>query len=180
MRTSLVDTLYVGVVPPWLTEHVDAGRLTVGDLLDLPTLANILSERDVTLYVAFNNSIDALTDGVFAGMQPLLSKPVNAQWVSDHLEQITAINDELEIGDVVNVKVGVVPDPTTIARPYFQPTASGQDSLLLLGRTTAIYMSYIDYFSAAMRELSMMVGFDQAIASKVLDAFIAANLARVD
>lgn len=174
MKPSLVDTLFVSVVPPWLTMHVDNGRLSLKDLECFDRLASILSERDVSFYYLYTKAVNAFTDGIYDNMRNIVDNPVNAQWVAEHAELIKVCESESELSAVPDT-TGQIPPATVMCAAFYEPRGLGNSTLFLLGRTTSIYVTYNDYFSAAMNQLSLMVGYDQAIQSRVLDAFIVAN-----
>lgn len=174
MKPSLVDTLYVSAVPPWLTAHVDSGRLTLKDLENFERLASILSERDVSFYYSYAKRVNTFTDGVYDNMRNIVDHPDNAAWVEAHAELINECEAEIQLSGDQFVGEGI-PVPTDLRTAFYEPRGLSNTTLFLLGRTTSIYVTYIDYFSAAMNQLSLMVGYDHAIHSRVLDAFIVAN-----
>lgn len=174
MKPSLVDSLFVSAVPPWLTMHVDSGRLSLKDLESFERLASILSERDVSFYYCYAKKLNTFTDGVYDNMRNIVDHPANAQWIADHAELIKECEAEVALQPTTEVNEQI-PPPTELRVAFYEPRGLGNSTLFLLGRTTSIYVTYIDYFSAAMNQLSLMVGYDQAIHSRVLDAFIVAN-----
>ena len=174
MKPSLVDTLFVSAVPPWLTAHVDSGRLTLKDLESFERLASILSERDVSFYCCYARRVNTFTDGVYDNMRNIVEQPDNAAWVEAHAEMINDCEAEIKLSGELSSD-GATPLPTDLRPAFYAPRGLGNTTLFLLGRTTSIYVTYIDYFSAAMNQLSLMVGYDQSIHSRVLDAFIVAN-----
>lgn len=175
MNASLVDTLYVSAVPPWLTQQVDSGRLTLKDLESFSRLASILSERDVSFYCIYAKRLLALTDGVYDGMKNIVNHPDNIQWANEHAELLKECEDSVDLSNFMSTVGAGDLEPSDIRRAFYEPRALGSTTLFLLGRSKSIYVTYVDYFSAAMSELSRMVGYDQAVNSRVLDAFIVAN-----
>jgi hypothetical protein len=175
MNSTLVETLYAAAVPPWLTALVDAGQLQLRDLENFTRLSSILSERDVSFYYLYAKRLSPLTDNVYEGLRNITTLPDNIQWVQDHAELIKECEDTVDLTNVIATATGEIPEPHDIRRAFYEPRAFSNTTLFLLGRTQSIYVTYIDYFSAAMSQISSMVGYDQAVHSRVLNAFIVAN-----
>lgn len=174
MKSNIVGTLYVSATPPWLTAQVDAGRVTLQDLGCFTRLSSILSERDVSFYYLYTKRLAALTDNVYEGMRNIALHPDNVQWIQDHADLIKECEDTVDLTNDIVTTVGEIPEPHVLRRAEYEPRAYSNTTLFLLGRPDSIYVTYIDYFSAAMNAISSIVGYDQAVNSKVLDAFIVA------
>lgn len=174
MMSSLVDTIYVGAVPPWLTELVTAGQVPKEALINLSELANILSEQDVSFYYVYLSKTSALTDGLFDQMQSLITSPDNVKWAQAHTDLIETALAQCDLTHFMERASTPVP-LSDIRRAFYEPCGLGNTTLLLLGHTTRVYEKSTGYFDAALTELSAVVGYDEAVQSKVLDAFIAAT-----
>lgn len=174
MVSNLISTVYIGAVPPWLTELVQKGAVPRKDLHNFRKLCDILSEDDVSFYYAYSAKTAPLTDGAFTEAKGIIDLPENIAWITEHSEACKRALDTLDMTHFMEYATESNIDQRLVYRANFLPYNYDGNKMLLLGSLAQPGdLLGETFYDEVMRNLTSMIGYDEAVQCKVLNKFIA-------